>query len=66
MVKYHNEYILKNKLSSSYQNQIINAIKLFFKTIKDTKIDIDKVHHPKASKNLLQVLSKQEVKKILK
>jgi integrase/recombinase XerD len=30
VIIYNNEYILKSKLSSSYQNQIVNAIKLFF------------------------------------
>ncbi|MBC7411590.1 MAG: phage integrase N-terminal SAM-like domain-containing protein, partial [Bacteroidia bacterium] len=36
VIMYNNEYILKNKLSASYQNQIVNAIKLFFQTIRDT------------------------------
>ncbi len=31
LIVYNNEYILKNKLSTSYQNQIVNAIKLFSK-----------------------------------
>jgi len=44
VIVYNNEYILKNTLSASYQNQIVNAIKLYFKTIKETKIDIDKIH----------------------
>jgi integrase/recombinase XerD len=34
VILYNNEYILKNKLSASYQNQIVNAIKLYFKTSK--------------------------------
>lgn len=65
VIFYNNEYILKNNLSSSYQNQIVNAIKLYFKTIKETQIDIDKIHRPKRSRNLPHVLSKEEVKKIL-
>ena len=62
---YNNEYILKNKLSSSYQNQIVNAIKLYFKTVRETKIDIEKVHRPKKERLLPNVLSKEEVKLIL-
>lgn len=65
VIIYNNEYILKNKLSASYQNQIVNAIKLFFKTIRETKIDIDKIHRPKRAKLLPNVLSKEEVKLIL-
>ena len=65
VVIYNNEYILKNNLSSSYQNQIVNAIKLFFTTIRGTKIEIDKIHRPKRSKNLPNVLSKEEIKLIL-
>ncbi|MFT5754491.1 MAG: integrase/recombinase XerD [Flavobacterium sp.] len=65
VILYNNEYILKNKLSSSYQNQIVNAIKLYFKTIREINLDIDKVHRPKREKLLPNVLSKQEVKAIL-
>ena len=65
VVIYNNEYILKNNLSSSYQNQIVNAIKLFFSTVRETKIEIDKIHRPKRSKILPNVLSKEEIKLIL-
>ena len=65
VIVYNNDYILKNKLSASYQNQIVNAIKLYFKTIRETKIDIDKIHRPKRAKVLPNVLSKEEVKAIL-
>lgn len=65
VVIYNNEYILKNNLSSSYQNQIVNAIKLYFTTIRETKIEIAKIHRPKRSKQLPNVLSKDEVKLIL-
>ena len=65
VIIYNNEYILKNNLSASYQNQIVNAIKLYFKTIRETKIDIEKIHRPKRAKLLPNVLSKEEVKAIL-
>lgn len=64
-IAYNNDYILKNKFSSSYQNQIVNAIKLFFKIVKDSKIEIDKIHRPKREKTLPNVLSKEEVLKII-
>lgn len=65
VIIYNNEYILKNKLSESYQNQTVNAIKLFFQTIRETKMMIDKIHRPKRAKVLPNVLSKEEVKSIL-
>ncbi|PJJ07566.1 integrase/recombinase XerD [Flavobacterium sp. 1] len=65
VIRYNNEYILSNKLSGSYQNQIVNSIKLFFSTIRETKIEIDKIHRPKREKLLPNVLSKEEVKLIL-
>lgn len=65
VVLYNNDYILKNKLSASYQNQIVNAIKLYFRTIQNKTLDIDQVHRPKNAKTLPNVLSKDEVKLIL-
>jgi len=35
VVTFYNNYILEKKLSISYQNQVVNAIKLYFKTIKE-------------------------------
>jgi integrase/recombinase XerD len=65
VIVYNNDFILKNNLSASYQNQIVNAIKLFFQTVRDTKIMVDKIHRPKRAKLLPNVLSKEEVKLIL-
>ena len=65
VIVYNNEHILKNNLSASYQNQIVNSIKLFFQTIRDTKMLVDKIHRPKNAKVLPNVLSKDEIKLIL-
>lgn len=65
VIRYNNEYILNNNLSASYQNQIVNAIKLFFTTVRETKMEIDKIHRPKRAKLLPNVLSKEEIKIIL-
>ncbi len=66
IINYNNNYILANKLSASYQNQAVNAIKLFFKTIEGTRMDIDLIHRPKNPKVLPNVLSRQEEKKYWK
>jgi integrase/recombinase XerD len=65
VIVYNNEYILKNNLSASFQNQTVNAIKLFFMTIRETKMMVDKIHRPKRAKVLPNVLSKEEIKLIL-
>jgi len=65
VILYNNNYILKHNLSSSYQNQIVNAIKLYFKIVKETAIEIDKIHRPRREKALPNVLSKEEVKQII-
>jgi integrase/recombinase XerD len=65
LILFNNNYILANKLSSSFQNQLINAVKLFFLTIENTKLNADLVHRPKREKLLPNVLSKEEIKAIL-
>lgn len=65
IILYNNEYILKKNISSSYQNQVVNAIKLFFKIVHDTKINTELIHRPKNSKYLPNVLSKEEVFQII-
>lgn len=62
---FNTAYILKNNFSSSYQNQIVSAIKLYFSTIQEKKIEIEKIHRPKREKLLPNVLSKEEIKSIL-
>jgi integrase/recombinase XerD len=65
LIVFNNNYILKNKLSNSYQNQIVNAIKLFFKSIEHQQMNPALMHRPKPEKLLPNVLSKEEVKQIL-
>lgn len=65
VITYNNEYIIKNRLSASFQNQIVNAIKLFFRTIENKEIDPELIHRPKREKKLPNVLSKEEVKQLL-
>jgi len=65
IINYNNDYILKNDLSASYQNQAVNALKLFFRTVQNTSIDVDEIHRPKRAKRLPNVLSKEEVKELL-
>ena len=65
LIIYNNDYILKKNLSSSYQNQIVNSVKLFFRTVENKAMNEELIHRPKRDKVLPNVLSKAEVKDIL-
>ncbi len=65
LVAFNNDYILKQGLSSSYQNQVVNAVKLFFRTVESRQLNPELIHRPKRQKVLPNVLSKEEVKLIL-
>ncbi len=65
LLRFNNDYILKKGLSSTYQNQIINAVKKFFTTIENRKMDVALIHWPKREKTLPNVLSKEEIKSLL-
>lgn len=59
------EYIIKNKYSASYQNQVCNAIKLFFSKEFGLYLPIENIERPRREHLLPNVLSTEEVKKIL-
>lgn len=65
VIQFNNGYILAQKLSASYQNQMVNAIKLFYEIERNMVLDIAKIHRPKREKKLPNVLSKEEVKQLL-
>lgn len=65
LIKFNNHYIMANHFSASYQNQVVNAVKLFFNKIESKKLNPELVHRPKRPKLLPNVLSKEEVKLIL-
>jgi integrase/recombinase XerD len=65
LIIFNNEYILANNYSASYQNQIVNAVKLFFRTIENKQLQPELIHRPKTQKLLPNVLSKEEIKLIL-
>lgn len=58
-------YIIPQNLSFSYQNQIVNASKLFFKITTDSQLNIEKLERPRREYKLPNVLSKEEIRSIL-
>ncbi|MES2764218.1 MAG: site-specific tyrosine recombinase/integron integrase [Bacteroidota bacterium] len=65
LIKFNNDFILANKFSASYQNQVINAVKLFFRIVELKTMRPELIHRPKSPKLLPNVLSKEEIKQIL-
>ncbi len=65
VIDFNNDYIKAKKYSLSFQNQVVNALKLFYQSIQDARIDLDKVHRPRKVRVLPNVLSKEEVKLLL-
>ncbi|MFA7273510.1 MAG: tyrosine-type recombinase/integrase [Crocinitomicaceae bacterium] len=65
LIAFNNDYILKNKFSSSYQNQLVNAVKLYFSAMQQKRMNVELIHRPRREKVLPNVLSKEEVKRLL-
>ncbi len=65
MVLFVNDFIIPNEYSYSYQNQVVNGCKLFFREVLKSRIDVEKFERPRREYKLPNVLSKQEVKAIL-
>ena len=62
---FNRDYILKQRLSATYQGQFFNAIKLFYTKIPRKKLIIDKMERPREGSPLPNVLSKEDVAKLL-
>jgi integrase/recombinase XerD len=65
IVHFNTSYILSKNLSASYQNQVINAIKLFYRNRFNRMMEVNLIQRPRREKRLPNVLSKEEVKAIL-
>lgn len=65
LTEFINAYVIQLGHSYSYQNQFINAIKLFFGKVERRNITIEQIQRPRTENKLPNVLSKQEVKMIL-
>lgn len=59
------DFIITNGYSASYQNQMISAIKTYYRITGRTRIDLEIIERPRRSRALPKVFSKEEVKKIL-
>ena len=58
-------YIIANNYSASYQNQVINALKLYFKTQHNLQFNTDLIERPRKEYRLPVVFSLQEIERLL-
>jgi integrase/recombinase XerD len=65
LIRFNNEYILAKGYSATYQNQIVNALKLYLRRFGHPQLNLDQILRPRRAFRLPHVLSKQEVKRIL-
>lgn len=65
IIQFNTEYIIGRGLSISYQNQFVNALKLFYMIIRNTNLIIENIARPRREHRLPNVLSKEEVKILL-
>ena len=63
--RFVHDFITTNGYSSSYQNQMISAIKTFYKISGRKRFDPQQFERPRKSRALPKVFSKDEVKRIL-
>jgi integrase/recombinase XerD len=65
MQRYVYQYMIPRRLSYSYQNQAVNAAKLFFKLITGSVLVTEQLERPRREHKLPNILSKDEVKAII-
>ena len=65
LIEFNSQFIIGNGLSASFQNQILSGVKLFYSRLYKVKLDIDEIERPRRSRKLPNVLSKEEVKRII-
>ncbi len=63
--KFNKDYIIDRGYSASFQNQMVNSIKLFFQNRQLRKLDPELIYRPKRNRSLPNVLSKEEINRIL-
>jgi integrase/recombinase XerD len=66
IINYNSNYIIAGGYSTAYQNQAVNAIKLFYSITEKKEIKIEEIERPRRSRKLPEVLSKEEVEQLLK
>lgn len=61
IIRFNQEFILKNNLSATFQNQTISALKKFYTYQLNKFLDVDDLERPIKGKALPKVMSQQEL-----
>lgn len=65
IISFVREHVLKYNFSASYQNLLTSALKLFYLRIEDRDLELRDLPHVRQPKTLPQVLSKEQVKRMI-
>jgi integrase/recombinase XerD len=66
MVRFVHDYLIPSGLSYSYQNQVVNAAKLFYLKVHSNSINTDILERPRREHKLPNVLSINEIQMLLR
>ena len=62
---FNSEFIMKNNLSTTFQNQTVSALKKFYNWDSNKKIEIGRIERPRKSRPLPKVIPLDTVKEML-
>ncbi|HPQ55783.1 MAG TPA: tyrosine-type recombinase/integrase [Bacteroidales bacterium] len=62
---FNKDFIIKQGYSASYQNQVINAIKLFYLKIEQRELNIELIERPRKYRPLPKVIPKEVIQRML-
>ncbi|MBN2766090.1 MAG: site-specific integrase [Paludibacteraceae bacterium] len=65
IVKYLQYLVTERKISTSYQNQAINAIKFYYERVKGGRRKVYLIERPREEKTLPEVLNQDEIKALI-
>lgn len=65
LVTFNSNYILANGYSASYQNQVINAVKLFYGQMHKAEMKIKEIDRPLRARKLPKVIALDDVRLLL-
>lgn len=63
IAQFNNDFILKNELSFTFQNQTISALKKFYAVVHQRDLEAENLQRPRRSHSLPKVMSKQLLEK---
>ena len=65
LVQFNYEFVIQRKYSISFQNQMINAIKLFYVKNHEIVFDLSKIERPIKARSLPKVIAKTDIQHML-